>query len=100
MDSGLDIIANGRKSELGEAAIEQRNNHGSGTLNAVLYIQALLFMVNDRFPHPKIILTHADNRKHTGGCDSVSTVNHNEVRSDVSPMDLLLEVAILASHSI
>ena len=40
MDSGLDIIASGRKSELGEAAIEQRNNHGSGTSNAALHIQA------------------------------------------------------------
>ena len=69
-------------------------------LHYIFKPRTLLFMVNDRFPHPKIILTHAYNRKHTGGCDSVSTVNHKEVRSDVSPMDLLLEVAILASHSI
>lgn len=51
-DSGLDIIANGKMRKLGEAAIDQsesvtddisqqRNNHGSGSSNAALHIQAM-----------------------------------------------------------
>ncbi len=68
-------------------------------LHYIFKPRRLLFIVSDRFPHPKIVLTYADNRQQNEKCDSVFTVNHKEVKSDVLPMDLLSEAAILASHS-